>query len=140
MINETLCPLGSKRGAFEVRPCRGWVQKSSVSGENRTHPWTRRLAFLDAGGDLPEGQAHLPQLVQVPGRQRLEDAAPLGREVHVDDPVVPGVALTRHEARRRCSVHELDRPVVLEEEVVGQRADRGWPATGGPPRGQRTCG
>ena len=47
------------------------------------------------------------------------------------------ITLTRHAARRRCPVHELDRPLVLEEEVVGHLADRRWPVAGVAPDGKK---
>ena len=52
------------------------------------------------------------------------------------DPVVPGITLAGHEPRRRLA-HELDRPLVLEEEVVGQLADRRWPLAGVAPNGKK---
>ena len=53
------------------------------------------------------------------------------------DPVVPGVTLAGHEPRRRCPVHELDRPVGLKEEAVGQLAGRRWPVAGVAPDGKK---
>jgi len=55
--------------------------------------------------------------------QGCEDPRALRRQPDPHHPVVFGIPLAAHEARRLGAVHELDGTVVLQEQVAGHLAD-----------------